>query len=262
MRTRTALHIPGRPPTTKRASTENWCRWPESNRLAWVSLRPHTTDLQRHIKRQTIANLPPARASPLASPPDLYGGCGGVVAISAGQRCAQRRWLTAHKKSTQPFLPGAGGVITGYTVPALFLPATSQRRCASKRIAAPFATYAVRRRSYRITMNGNRTRVCPLNGGRTDPCATTAHAPQYSPDDELPIPTARDHTLKKGDVIGSSQQSLNDITHYTTSHATLSTTTRNIFCNTSHGAPGAGISTPGYTRTPEIKSSPARSWRV
>lgn len=79
------------------------------------------------------------------------------------------------KKSTQPFLPGAGGVTTGYTVPALFLPATSQRRCASKRIAAPFATYAVRRRSDRITMGGNRTRVCLLKGGRTHPCATTAY---------------------------------------------------------------------------------------
>lgn len=47
-------------------------------------------------------------------------------------------------------------------------------------------------------MDGNRTRVCLLKGGRTDLCATTAYIPQYSPDDEVPTPTARNHTLKKG----------------------------------------------------------------
>ena len=45
-------------------------------------------ELQQHIKRQTIANLPPARASPLTSPPDLYGGCGGVVALRRPALCA------------------------------------------------------------------------------------------------------------------------------------------------------------------------------
>ena len=92
--------------------------------------------------------------------------------------------------------------------------------------------------------------ISALSGQRIDHYAIPAHTPQYSPDDELPIPTARDHTLKKGDAIGSSQQSLNDITHYTTSHATLSTTTRNIFCDTSHDTPGDSTSPPGiYTHT-------------
>lgn len=83
-------------------------------------------------------------------------------------------------------------------------------------------------------MDGNRTRVCLLKGGRTDLCATTAYIPQYSPDDEVPTPTARNHTLKKGRTPSNCRSSpLMTPIHYHNIRNIVNTITQHFLCNAS-----------------------------
>ena len=149
------------------------------------------------IKRQTIANLPPARASPLTSP--LIGvpaewslsPQSGVVRSGVGSPLAKRstQFSSDAPESFPPHRayapdPGEG----------IYDPAPAKR----SQLPSPLTLSGAD--ANRITRNGNRTRVSALSGQRTHPCAIPAYihpqniAPQQCRSTTGPYPKRRKET--------------------------------------------------------------------